>query len=378
MLITDGQDNVKVNGLPMARHDSACLINCNASGVGGAPGYLTTLRQTVQSAPGQAGAASDSEPSWNAGQEAGRVISDKWESAKSAARTAWEALPFSSDAATTAAARERVVQGAVDTYRGLDTLTGPSPLDLLDSGIGLATGDAERAARYGEEWQRTADAYGGIKDAVVDAWQEARERNGTLGAIEMSATVFAFELVGPKGSGAAKSAADLAEAAGDVSRRTPDTPSRAPEGDGVHISRNATNHQKGAFGEARAHETMTRNGMTPVGRTDGKYVPGQTGIDGLYRHPDPPPDFVVTEAKFGRARLGKLADGTKQMDDFWVEERLADAVDPKANPALYDELMESWETGRVDKYLVRVKHNGSARVRQLDERARVIGTPKGF
>ncbi|MFC0327316.1 hypothetical protein ACFFH6_16570, partial [Halomonas organivorans] len=66
VLITDGQDNVKVNGLPMARHDSACLINCNASGVGGAPGYLTTLRQTVQSAPGQAGAASDSEPSWNA------------------------------------------------------------------------------------------------------------------------------------------------------------------------------------------------------------------------------------------------------------------------------------------------------------------------
>ncbi|MFC0326068.1 hypothetical protein ACFFH6_10200, partial [Halomonas organivorans] len=189
-----------------------------------------------------------------------------------------------------------------------------------------------------------------------------------------------FELVGPKGTGAAKSAADLAEAAGDVSRRTPDTPSRAPEGDGVHISRNATNHQKGAFGEARAHEVMTRNGMEPIGRTDGVYQPGQTGIDGLYRNPPHrrPPDFVVTEAKFGRGRLGKLADGTKQMDNFWVEERLADAVDPDANPVLADEVDRAWRAGRIDKYLVRVKHDGSTTVKQLNDKAHIIGNVPGF
>lgn len=45
--ILDGHDNVKVNGIPVARHDSRCLINCDASGVGGAQGKLVTEQKTV-------------------------------------------------------------------------------------------------------------------------------------------------------------------------------------------------------------------------------------------------------------------------------------------------------------------------------------------
>lgn len=45
--ILDGHDNVKVNGIPVARHDSRCLINCDASGVGGAHGKLVTERKSV-------------------------------------------------------------------------------------------------------------------------------------------------------------------------------------------------------------------------------------------------------------------------------------------------------------------------------------------
>ncbi|MBZ2207614.1 PAAR-like domain-containing protein [Massilia soli] len=45
--ILDGHDNVKVNGIPVARHDSRCLINCDASGVGGVQGKLVTERKTV-------------------------------------------------------------------------------------------------------------------------------------------------------------------------------------------------------------------------------------------------------------------------------------------------------------------------------------------
>lgn len=44
--ILDGHENVKVNGLPVARHDSRCLINCDASGVGGAPGKLITEQKS--------------------------------------------------------------------------------------------------------------------------------------------------------------------------------------------------------------------------------------------------------------------------------------------------------------------------------------------
>ncbi len=42
----EGQSNVKVNGIPVARHDNACIINCNAFGIGGTSGRLITL-QTI-------------------------------------------------------------------------------------------------------------------------------------------------------------------------------------------------------------------------------------------------------------------------------------------------------------------------------------------
>ena len=107
VLILQGQRNVKVNGLPVARHDSPCMVNCNEAGVGGTPGYLTTAQQSVESSPGQP----DGEgPSYNPGEEAGFVLLDMWEDANAAARTAWEALPITSDDATTEAARGRAWQ----------------------------------------------------------------------------------------------------------------------------------------------------------------------------------------------------------------------------------------------------------------------------
>jgi uncharacterized Zn-binding protein involved in type VI secretion len=48
--ILDGHTNVKVNGVPVARHDSRCLINCDASGVGGAQGKLVTEQKIAGAA----------------------------------------------------------------------------------------------------------------------------------------------------------------------------------------------------------------------------------------------------------------------------------------------------------------------------------------
>src|SRR5690606_24498646 len=64
-----------------------------------------------------------------------------------------------------------------------------------------------------------------------------------------------------------------------------------------------TNHQRAAIGERTAHDKMVADGYQPLGNTNGTYSPGQTGIDGVYRTPNPPPDYVVTEAKYGNARL---------------------------------------------------------------------------
>ncbi len=56
-----GQDNVKVNGLPIVRHDSKCLVNCNAAGVGGAMGRLMTEQKSVSS-EGESGASNPDAP----------------------------------------------------------------------------------------------------------------------------------------------------------------------------------------------------------------------------------------------------------------------------------------------------------------------------
>jgi hypothetical protein len=45
--ILDGHNNVKVNNIPIAKHNGNCLINCDASGNGGAKGKLVTEQKSV-------------------------------------------------------------------------------------------------------------------------------------------------------------------------------------------------------------------------------------------------------------------------------------------------------------------------------------------
>ncbi|MFS8152621.1 DNA/RNA non-specific endonuclease [Vreelandella titanicae] len=333
VLITGGQDNVKANGLPMARHDSPCTINCNAAGVGGTPGYLATQQQSVDSSAGQSG---DEGPSYNPGEEAGSVLRDKWEGAKAAAKTAWEALPITGDEVTTDAARGRVVQGTKDTIEAVDVLTGPSPLDLLDSGIGYVTGDVERAARYGEEWKRTGEAYGGIKDSMVNAWQEAEERNGFFGAVEMSAMVLVAELAGGKGTGVVRGAAGAA-------RRTPETPDtpppRTPDGEGTHVSRRSPVIRNGYTYSFDSHGRVNKvEGEIKLNRSQGRNQRAQLEAGGADRLP----------ADQGGHYVGRRFDGP--MDDFNHF-----AQNGNFNMGAYKSLENSWQRALESGASVRVE-----------------------
>ncbi|MCE3606030.1 hypothetical protein LXA47_20820 [Massilia sp. P8910] len=55
--ILEGHSNVKVNGIAVARHDSACRINCDSAGLGGARGQIVTMSKTVAPPPAKGGAA---------------------------------------------------------------------------------------------------------------------------------------------------------------------------------------------------------------------------------------------------------------------------------------------------------------------------------
>lgn len=137
------------------------------------------------------------------------------------------------------------------------------------------------------------------------------------------------------------------------------------------------NHKKAAAGEYNAHQLMVEKGFTPVGKTDGKYKPGQQGIDGIYNHPNPPPDFVITEAKYNTARLGKTKDG-KQMSNKWVnDERLRKAG---MNEEQRDDIIDALRNndGTVQKLLIRNKPDGSLVVKELGSDAKKISKPLGL
>ncbi|MCX7113139.1 MAG: DUF4150 domain-containing protein [Proteobacteria bacterium] len=141
-----------------------------------------------------------------------------------------------------------------------------------------------------------------------------------------------------------------------------------PSEDGVKVKAK-TNHEKAAFGEKTAHDKMVEKGYEPVGKTDGQYQPGKTGIDGMYKNPKPPPDYVVTEVKYGNAHLEKgLADGTNQMDDTWVRRRLVDKVGKEEA----DNITTSMNNSRVEKWLIRVEEDGTSNAKLIDLDGNVI------
>ncbi|WP_254605998.1 MULTISPECIES: hypothetical protein [Pseudoalteromonas] len=137
------------------------------------------------------------------------------------------------------------------------------------------------------------------------------------------------------------------------------------------------NHRKGATGEYNAHQLMLENGYTPLGKTDGNFKPGETGIDGIYLHPNPPPDYAFTEAKYNKSKLGKTKTG-KQLSDQWLtEKRLRKAG---LNEEQIADILEAIEDndGRVIKLLIRNKLDGNLIVNILDKNAHNIGKATGF
>ncbi|GAA0824221.1 hypothetical protein GCM10009111_34820 [Colwellia asteriadis] len=123
---------------------------------------------------------------------------------------------------------------------------------------------------------------------------------------------------------------------------------------------------------------MTEKGYTPVGKPGSDYKPGETGIDGIYLHPNPPPDYVITEAKYNTAQLGKMKDGTKQMSNKWInDERLKKAgISKKERFKILKALRKN--DGSVEKLLIRNKLDGSLVVKTLDKGGKIIAKSKGF
>lgn len=125
------------------------------------------------------------------------------------------------------------------------------------------------------------------------------------------------------------------------------------------------------YAEDLANRRMKNNSYEALGKTDDPYSHGSTGIDGVYRNPHGPPEYIITEVKHGNQFPRTMKDGSKQVSDDWVKERLGDhLVGPHRNMA--EDIKGKMGTENVQKWLIQVDDRGGITKYQLDKDANII------
>lgn len=141
-----------------------------------------------------------------------------------------------------------------------------------------------------------------------------------------------------------------------------------------------TNAQKGIVGEIMGGEKIIQ--LFPdaqrIGRSPGI---GENGIDDLYKLTHKDIDYLVVEYKFGSSSLRNTMDGL-QMSDSWLtgvntgKNRLIESLGD--NRAEARGIRKSFESGRVEKWLVHTDPFGRVTAGVLDKHGKFISEPDKF
>lgn len=126
-----------------------------------------------------------------------------------------------------------------------------------------------------------------------------------------------------------------------------------------------TNMQKGNYGEMKMDIEFESNGCKRISknRVTGLDDATHHGIDGVYESSNPPPKYIIAEAKYGSSKLGNTKDG-KQMSDIWIDNRLDDAVGKvKADEIRLESVLNP---ENVQTNLVNISKDGSVTNHLLD------------
>ena len=88
------------------------------------------------------------------------------------------------------------------------------------------------------------------------------------------------------------------------------------------------NIQRGNYGEMKMDVYFEEQGYKRISidKVTNLNAPIHKGLDGVYYNQNGQPSYIIGEAKYGRSKLSVLSDGTKQMSNDWISERLESAV----------------------------------------------------
>lgn len=126
--------------------------------------------------------------------------------------------------------------------------------------------------------------------------------------------------------------------------------------------------KKGNFGEMVQDEYYRQFGYERISKdmVTGLDDAGRKGIDGVYYNPNGHPPYIISEAKYNKAKLGNTLSDGKQMSKQWIENRLRKSVGKKQAR----EIIKQKALGNVQSHLFNIKKNGNIIVNQLDEMAK--------
>ena len=127
----------------------------------------------------------------------------------------------------------------------------------------------------------------------------------------------------------------------------------------------SNNIQKGNYGEMNMDVYFKSQGYERISldRVTDLNAPTHQGIDGVYYNLDGHPPYIIGEAKYGSSRLAILADGTPQMSDKWIIDRLENAVgEGVANDIEMEMILNPDNVGSI---LVHVSSNGEIDITKL-------------
>lgn len=165
--------------------------------------------------------------------------------------------------------------------------------------------------------------------------------------------------------GAAKGAESAAEDAGKVVESGLDSVDniiKGVENGDVPLSNNI---QKANYGEMKMDAYFKSQGYERISldRVTDLNTPTHQGIDGVYYNPDGHPPYIIGEAKYGSSKLSILADGTPQMSDKWIIDRLENAVGERvANDIKMEMILNPDNVGSI---LVHVSSDGGIDITEL-------------
>ena len=127
--------------------------------------------------------------------------------------------------------------------------------------------------------------------------------------------------------------------------------------------------KKGNFGEMVQDEYYRQFGYERISKdiVTGLGDAGHQGIDGVYYNPNGHPPYIISEAKYNTAKLGKTKDG-KQMNKEWIDNRLLKAVGEEN----YNKIRLASLQGDLQSNLFNIKSDGNIIVNQLDDMAKKI------